>query len=224
MSLKLKKKSQGTQGSDESSPECSKKERSREISMSKLMQAGLEVFTEYGFNGTTTRMISQRSGVNESLIIRYFNSKSGLFLAIILDTIRRFMEEARSYPIGETVEQEIENYLSFKYRASLANPGFTRLIVSQLAIDPEIRAQVDTCAKSVLKEDDNGLYGRLRDFQKRGKIRKDVDLEVATKVIEQQAMANTFLLSLTREADPKEILEGIKFFAREIGRSLGARV
>ncbi|MFL5812266.1 MAG: TetR/AcrR family transcriptional regulator [Bdellovibrionia bacterium] len=191
--------------------------------MNKLMQAGLEVFSECGFNGTTTRMISQRSGVNESLIIRYFNSKSGLFLAIILDTIRRFMEEVRSYPIGETVEQEIENYLSFKYRASLANPGFTRLIVSQLAIDPEIRAQVDTCAKSVLKEDDNGLYGRLRDFQKRGKIRKDVDLEVATKVIEQQAMATTFLVSMTPESDEKEILAGIKFFAREMGRSLGMR-
>lgn len=223
MSSKLKTKSEGAQSSIKGSKESSKKERSREISMSKLMEAGLEVFSEYGFNGTTTRMISQRSGVNESLIIRYFNSKSGLFLAIILDTIRKFMEEVRSYPIGESVEQEIENYLSFKYHKSLANPGFTRLIVSQLAIDPEIRAQVDTCAKSVLKEDDNGLYGRLRDFQKRGKIRKDVNLEIATRVIEQQAMANTFLLSLTPEADPKEILEGIKFFAREIGRSLGSR-
>lgn len=219
MSLKRKKKSEGTKGAAKSP----KKERSREISMSKLMQSGLEVFSEYGFNGTTTRMISQRSGVNESLIIRYFNSKSGLFLAIILDAIRRFMEEARSYPIGETVEQEIENYLSFKYRAGLVNPGFTRLILSQLAIDPEIRAQVDTCAKSVLKENDNGLYARLRELQKHGKIRKDLDLELVVKVIEQQAMANTFLLSIASDVDEKETFASIKLFAREFGRSLRTR-
>lgn len=223
MSSKLKNKSKGTQDSKKASKAGSKKERSREISMSKLMQAGLEVFSEYGFNGTTTRMISQRSGVNESLIIRYFNSKSGLFLAIILDAIRRFMEEARSYPIGETVEQEIENYLSFKYRAGLANPGFTRLIVSQLAIDPDIRAQVDTCAKSVLKENDNGLYARLRELQKRGKIRKEIDLELVLKVIEHQAMANTFLLSIAPDVDEKETFGSIKLFAREFGRSLGTR-
>jgi AcrR family transcriptional regulator len=220
MSLKLKKKSEGTKNT---AVKSSKKERSRESSMCKLMQAGLEVFSECGFNGTTTRMISQRSGVNESLIIRYFNSKSGLFLAIIVDAFRQFMEEMRNYPVGDTVEKEIENYLTFKFQSCLSNRGFTRLILSQLAIDPEVRAKFDTCVKSLIKEDANGLYGRLRGLQSRGKVRKDVDLELATKVIEQQAMANTFKVSLAPEADQKEMMECIKFFAQEFGRSLGAR-
>ena len=197
-----------------------KKERGREISMQKLMQAGVEVFSEFGFNGATTRMLSQRSGINESLINRYFDGKSGLFLAIILDFIRRSKESELNYARGETVGQEIENYLRFHYEQGIANRDFMRIILSRIATDSKIRDQVNRCASEMLEEDCSAIVTRLREFQKRGEIRKDVDIRCAARVIGLQEMGNKFMISVLPEIDRKEALAEIKLFAREFSRGL----
>ena len=146
--------------------------------MQKLMQAGVKVFSEVGFNGATTRMLSQRSGINESLINRYFNGKSGLFLAIILDFIRKSKENELSYTRGETPEQEIENCLKYHFDQSVKSRDFMRIILSRIAsltlmyASRSINALLRCSRKNA-----RVIASRLRDFQKRGEIRKDVDIE-----------------------------------------------
>jgi AcrR family transcriptional regulator len=48
-----------------------------------LLDAAQELFAERGFDGATTRDIGERAGVDISAIARYFDSKEGLFLAVI---------------------------------------------------------------------------------------------------------------------------------------------
>ncbi len=54
-----------------------------------LIAAGLELFGEYGFNGTSTRMLSQSSGANVSAIAYYFGNKEGLYKAVIEHIVQR---------------------------------------------------------------------------------------------------------------------------------------
>lgn len=54
-----------------------------------LIKAGLVLFGEYGFRGTTTRMLSEQSGANISAIPYYYGSKKGLYLAVIEHIIER---------------------------------------------------------------------------------------------------------------------------------------
>jgi TetR/AcrR family transcriptional regulator, regulator of cefoperazone and chloramphenicol sensitivity len=49
----------------------------------RLIQAGIEIFAEYGFNATTTRMLADKAQVNLSAIPYYFRSKEGLYLAVV---------------------------------------------------------------------------------------------------------------------------------------------
>ncbi|MDX3075504.1 TetR/AcrR family transcriptional regulator [Streptomyces sp. NPDC088354] len=53
--------------------------RSREL----LLRAAGELFSERGFDRTTIRDIGERAGVDPALIARYFNNKSGLYLAVL---------------------------------------------------------------------------------------------------------------------------------------------
>ncbi|MFE8948360.1 TetR family transcriptional regulator [Streptomyces sp. NPDC007856] len=53
--------------------------RSRDL----LLQAASELFTERGYDRTTTRDIGQRAGVDPALIARYFGSKTELYLAAL---------------------------------------------------------------------------------------------------------------------------------------------
>jgi len=49
----------------------------------RLIQAGIDIFAEYGFNATTTRMLADKARVNLSAIPYYFRSKEGLYHATV---------------------------------------------------------------------------------------------------------------------------------------------
>ena len=53
-----------------------------------MLQKG--VFSDMGFDGSSTRMISGEAGVNMAMLNYYFGSKEGLFLAIFERKISSF--------------------------------------------------------------------------------------------------------------------------------------
>jgi AcrR family transcriptional regulator len=48
-----------------------------------ILDAAMPLFARHGFNGTTTRLIAEKAGVNEAIIFRHFPSKQELYWAII---------------------------------------------------------------------------------------------------------------------------------------------
>ncbi|MFM8393922.1 MAG: TetR/AcrR family transcriptional regulator, partial [Acidobacteriota bacterium] len=48
-----------------------------------IIEVALELFSQRGFQGTTTREIAQAAGVNEATIFRHFATKGELYAAII---------------------------------------------------------------------------------------------------------------------------------------------
>ena len=57
-----------------------------------LIEAGLDLFGEFGFKGTTTRMLSDSASANISAIPYYFGSKKGLYLAVMEYIVERMQE------------------------------------------------------------------------------------------------------------------------------------
>ncbi|MGQ0792737.1 MAG: TetR/AcrR family transcriptional regulator [Deltaproteobacteria bacterium] len=66
----------------------------------KILEAAMKLFAAKGFNGTTTKEISEEAGVNEALIFRHFSTKRDLYGAII----EKKMQEQPS-GIQATLEQ-----------------------------------------------------------------------------------------------------------------------
>lgn len=56
-------------------------EGSRDETADKLIHAGIELFGEHGFAGTTTRMVAEAAHSNIGSIAYYFGNKRGLYLA-----------------------------------------------------------------------------------------------------------------------------------------------
>lgn len=56
----------------------------------RLIDAGVEIFGRYNFEATTTRMLAERAGVNLAAIPYHFNSKEGLYHAVV----RHIVEQA----------------------------------------------------------------------------------------------------------------------------------
>jgi AcrR family transcriptional regulator len=59
------------------------REKIKVTTRDKILETSIKLFSEKGFNGTTTKEISEEAGVNEALIFRYFSTKRELYGAII---------------------------------------------------------------------------------------------------------------------------------------------
>jgi AcrR family transcriptional regulator len=167
------------------------KKRSRELSTQKLIRAGLEVFSKYGFEAATTQQISKRAGVNAALIARYFKSKSGLLNAIIVEFARMAQEKTSEYPAGKTLEEEITNYIEAHLEIYDQYRDFTRIAISRLLIDAKLNKDL---AKYLSLETDDLLVRRLKGFQERGEIAPDRDILMAANMIVLEAKG-IFLMS-----------------------------
>ena len=53
------------------------------VTRDRIVEASVRLFSNQGFNGTSTREIARLADVNESSVFRYFPTKEGLFWAAL---------------------------------------------------------------------------------------------------------------------------------------------
>lgn len=69
----------------------------------KILQMAIKTFCEKGYNGTSTKEISEDSGVSEATLFKYFKSKENLFHIIMNDLVDYYKDKSR---------QEVERIIS----------------------------------------------------------------------------------------------------------------
>jgi AcrR family transcriptional regulator len=75
---------------------------SREERRLQLLQVAMQIFSQKGFRGTTTKEIAQAAGVNEALVFNHFANKDELYAAILESNaseieVGNFLTELRRY-------------------------------------------------------------------------------------------------------------------------------
>lgn len=97
----------------------------------KILEAAIKLFSEKGFNGTTTKEVAELAEVNEALIFRHFSTKRELYGAIIE---RKIHEEPGIEFSLETHRDSRDDRLVFTAIASRMfekcgnDPSFMRLL------------------------------------------------------------------------------------------------
>lgn len=156
-----------------------KKTESKENTKRKLLDAGLDTFSRYGFEGATTRQIAEISGVNESLINRYFNGKAGLFDAIIIDFYISVQRKVKDYPHGNNLREEIKNYLEASIADFSVNIKIQKLILPRMMIDPDLQKRIVANF-----EIPNGrLWTSLTQYQKKKVIHSSHNLRESVDIL-----------------------------------------
>lgn len=193
------------------------KTRNRAESTQKLLQAALEVFSEMGFDAATTKAISQRAGLNESLIQRYFQSKAGLFNALVHLYAQRTL--SLSYPPGRDLEEEIFNFLKARYEQDTQSPDFVRVGFHRVMSDPPFAKAMGDKYRVP-----DPLLMRLKTLQKNGCIKAGVHAAALAQIITNQS----FLVGIIDYAilglrDQDDNLKRLKFFARYIAQGVAGK-
>jgi AcrR family transcriptional regulator len=120
--------------------------RSRDAAASKnaLLWAAQSLFGQQGFEGTTTREIGERAGVDAALIARYFGSKAHLYIAALI------AEDAEGTPSEyDGLEQMADVVVT---RADRRGPGPILQAIVRSDTSAEIRnAALDRLARRLVE-------------------------------------------------------------------------
>lgn len=163
------------------------KKRNREESTQRILQAGLEIFSEVGYDAATTKMISKRAGLNESLIQRYFKSKSNLLAEVTYSSIDA-LSKGVPYPPAETPQEEIYRFLVNELENIAKNTRFFRVILSRVLVDPQLGMELQK-----RRPLDLFFTERLSLFQKNRLIRANVDIDELVSLVSNQSFAITIM-------------------------------
>ena len=97
-----------------------------------ILDAALDIFSTYGFRGTTIDQIAAKAGMSKPNLIYYFASKEDLYVSALEDTLAQWLAPlADLNPDGDPID-EIGRYITAKIAMSRARPQASRLFANEI--------------------------------------------------------------------------------------------
>ncbi|MBI3394954.1 MAG: helix-turn-helix transcriptional regulator [Spirochaetia bacterium] len=183
------------------------------------MRAGVQAFSRQGYDGATTRDIARLAKANESLIIRYFGGKKGLFEAILV----RGNELATNddmcvIPEYACLQEMISGYVMSRCSLFARHADFMRVAVTQVILHPDVSGRVKTKFDAEAIPE---LMRMLERFRSMGQLGHDVDTFRLASSISSVTFAMGFMQRIVHAVPEEEIEKTVNEFAKLLAR--GAR-
>jgi TetR/AcrR family transcriptional regulator len=97
-----------------------------------ILAAGLKVFSQYGFRGSTLDQIAQAAGLSKPNVLYYFSSKDAIYVALLSRLLGDWMKPVYAiHPAGDPVE-DILQYAKIKLDMSRRYPAESRLFANEI--------------------------------------------------------------------------------------------
>jgi AcrR family transcriptional regulator len=96
-----------------------------------LLRAARELFTEQGYDATTTKQIAQRANANSAMIHYYFGDKAGLHGAMLADAMAPILQGLDRLA-ASPAELAPEDFIDLYMRTLSARPWLPRLLIREV--------------------------------------------------------------------------------------------
>jgi len=97
-----------------------------------ILSAGLVVFSQFGFRGSTLDMVADEAGLSKPNLLYYFRSKDAIYTALLAKLLENWLEPLREIdPNGDPVE-ELLGYAKRKLDMSRNFPRESRLFANEI--------------------------------------------------------------------------------------------
>lgn len=113
-------------------PAAARKTRIQARNQELILDAALEVFSVYGYRGTTVDQIAAKAGMSKPNLLYYFRRKEDIYIAVLEHTLANWLEPLRAIDAeGDPLEQ-ISRYIAAKLRLSREKPEASRLFANEI--------------------------------------------------------------------------------------------
>lgn len=148
-----------------------------------IIHSAEKLFANGGFDGTSVRDIAEEAGVNIAMISYYFGSKEKLMQAVfkertayIQQRVESLLQDDRLSPL-EKFYSLADDYME----RIIQKHHFHRIMTYEQML--EKNATVIEMIASVKKENSESITKLIKDGQKRGAFKKDIDVVMLMNVL-----------------------------------------
>ncbi|MDE0969156.1 MAG: TetR family transcriptional regulator C-terminal domain-containing protein [Octadecabacter sp.] len=97
-----------------------------------IMSAGLVVFSQFGFRGSTLDLVAQEAGLSKPNLLYYFRSKDAIYTALLAKTLTNWLEPLRKIDAKGDPVEELLGYAKRKLDMSQHYPRESRLFANEI--------------------------------------------------------------------------------------------
>ena len=109
-----------------------KRTRIQGINRGIILDAALEVFSTYGFRGSTIDQIAEKAGMSKPNLLYYFPRKEDIYVTVLENTLEDWLTPFRDIdPAGDPIE-ELKKYILNKMKLSAQRPESSRLFANEI--------------------------------------------------------------------------------------------
>lgn len=147
-----------------------------------ILDCAKRLFAARGFDGVSISDIARESGVSKANIFHHFDSKEGLYLAVIAGVVARIPDDGAAFAAGRKgVVESFQDMVAAELDEAVRDEMGVRVILQEVISDNPHRSRV--LAEEVFAESFGRLVGRIRDQQAAGQFREDLDPVLAAAVL-----------------------------------------
>ena len=139
-----------------------------------ILDAAVQLFSEYGYDGVSMRQIAEAAGVSKANIYHHFASKEALYLAILNGSAKHLSEIVEDLAEGDgDFQQRLRVFTRAHHDHLFANETTLRLVLREAFSGDEEKSRV------VVEQVVGGIFNRMvaifQAGQKAGLLRPDLD-------------------------------------------------
>ena len=97
-----------------------------------IMSAGLVVFSQFGFRGSTLDLVAQEAGLSKPNLLYYFRSKDAIYTALLEKLLANWLEPLREIDAKGDPVEELLGYAKRKLDMSQHYPRESRLFANEI--------------------------------------------------------------------------------------------
>jgi TetR/AcrR family transcriptional regulator len=150
----------------------------------RLVKAATEVFAEKGFAGATVKEISDRAGVNISLISYHFNGKEGIFRTCLEDFAHGRLKEAEQVltlpESKEDLKAKLKIWMQQFLRCHVEDADVCTILHRENIAENKFMWEI---FEGTFLKTFEAMVNFLEAARKKGILRKELDCNVATQII-----------------------------------------
>ena len=109
-----------------------KRTRIQAANEERILDAGLEVFSTYGFRGATVDQIATAAGMTKPNLLYYFRRKRDIYLAVLNRTHEMWLQPLEALSYAGDPKREIAAYIDRKLEMARDKPKASRLFAMEI--------------------------------------------------------------------------------------------
>ena len=109
-----------------------KRTRIQAQNIERIMDAALEVFSAYGYRGSTIDQIASQSGLSKPNLLYYFATKEDIYVAVLEHTLSDWLEPLKDLDAAGEPAEELWSYIQRKLQLSRTAPKASRLFANEM--------------------------------------------------------------------------------------------